>query len=76
MIRISDGQRRARLAQRHRLVPESRSDDPAVIADDLLALHSSDPVTVFLSVCARQADPSSASVEAALYDRRSLLRHR
>ena len=72
---ITDRQRRDRLAWRHRLVPTARAQDPCVIADDLVALHSSDPVTVFLSVCARQSEPSIASVEDALYNRRSLLRH-
>lgn len=74
-VRVSDSQRRVRLAWTHRLTPAARAQDPAEIADGLVALHSSDPVSVYLSVCARQVDPSIASVEAALYDDRSLLRH-
>lgn len=45
------------------------------IADDLVALHSSDPVTVHLSACARMLEPSIDAVEAALYDDRLLIRH-
>jgi hypothetical protein len=40
-----------------------------------VALHSSDPVTVFLSVMARMASPSIEAVEQALYADRSLIRH-
>ena len=39
---FSDNERRARLAWRHRLAPVARSQDPARIAEDLVALHSSD----------------------------------
>ena len=46
---VTADERRARLARRHRLLPEDRTDDVARIADDLVALHSTDPVTVYLS---------------------------
>jgi hypothetical protein len=72
--RITIGERRARLARRHRLVPSTRTDDIAAIADSLVALHSSDPVSVFLSALARMRNPSIAAVEAALYETRSVLR--
>ena len=39
-----------------------------------MALHSSDPVSVFLSALARMRHPSIAAVEAALYDARSVIR--
>ncbi len=68
-------ERRARLARRHRLVPDARTDDVAVIADDVVALHSTDPVTVFLSAMVRMRDPSVAAVEKALYVDRSVVRH-
>ncbi len=73
--RIDVEERRARLAERHRLLPPTRTDDLPQIADDLVALHSSDPVTVFLSAMARMAHPSIAAVEQALYVDRSLIRH-
>lgn len=74
-MRIAAEERRARLAERHRLLPRTRADDLPQITDDLVALHSSDPVTVFLSAMARMAHPSIAAVERALYIDRSLIRH-
>jgi hypothetical protein len=72
---IGTAERRARLSVRHRLVPSRRTDDVPAIVDDLVGLHSSDPVTVYLSVVARMSHPSFAAVESALYDDRTLLRH-
>ena len=74
-MRISDDERRARLAERHRLLPRTRTDDLTVLADDLVALHSTDPVTVYLSAMTRMVHPSIAAVERALYADRSLIRH-
>jgi hypothetical protein len=74
-LRIDAEERRARLAERHRLLPRTRTDDLPQIADDLVALHSSDPVTVFLSAMARMAHPSIEAVEQALYADRILIRH-
>ena len=48
-------ERRARLTRRHRLLSEERTDDVAAVADSVVALHSSDPVTVYLSAMARMA---------------------
>ncbi|MCW0216549.1 MAG: winged helix DNA-binding domain-containing protein [Pseudonocardia sp.] len=72
---ISTAQRRARLVTRHRLAPAHRLDDVPVLADDLVALHSTDPVTVYLSAAARMRTPALAPVDAALYEDRTLLRH-
>ena len=72
---IGVAERRARLARRHRLLPTTRTDDVARIADDVVALHSTDPVTVFLSAMARMRHPSVEAVERALYDDRSVVRH-
>jgi hypothetical protein len=74
-VRISADERRARLAGRHHLLPRTRTDDLPQIADDLVALHSSDPVSVFLSAMARMVHPSIEAVERALYVDRSLIRH-
>ena len=73
--RIDTAERRARLATRHRLASSRRTDDVVAIADDLVALHSTDPVTVYLSALARMQDPLLAAVEKALYDDRVLVRH-
>jgi hypothetical protein len=68
-------ERRARLARRHLLLPEDRTDDVARIADAVVALHSSDPVTVYFSAMARMRHPSVEAVERALYDERTVVRH-
>jgi hypothetical protein len=76
MVRtIGVAERRARLARRHRLLPEERTDDVVRIAEDLVALHSTDPVTVHLSVALRMRHPSIAALERALYEDRTLVRH-
>jgi hypothetical protein len=72
---IDAEERRARLAERHLLLPRTRTDDLPELVDDLVALHSSDPVTVYLSAMARMAHPSIQAVEQALYSDRSLIRH-
>ncbi len=73
--RIDVAERRARLAVRHRLVAAARTDDVVAITDGLVALHSTDPVSVYLSAAARMVTPRLAAMDEALYDRRSLLRH-
>ena len=75
MRQIGDDERRARLAERHLLLPRTRTDDVADIADALVALHSSDPVSVYLSAAARMANPSIEAIEQALYTDRRLVRH-
>lgn len=60
---------------RHRLTNTTRTDDVARIADDLVALHSTDPVTVHLSAAVRMRTPALPSVDAALYEERTLVRH-
>lgn len=69
---ITDQQRRARLVARHHLAGDATSIDQAV--RDLVVLHSSDPVTPFLSLRARVQGFAVADLEAALYEQRSLWR--
>jgi Winged helix DNA-binding domain len=71
---IDTAQRRARLVARHLLVPGARVMDPVAVADAVVALHATDPATVFLSAAARLAEPDVAAVERALYEDRTLLR--
>lgn len=75
MQTITNAERRRRLAGRHLLTPGGRTDDVAALTDGLVALHSSDPATVYLSALVRMATPSIEAVEAALYDERSIIRH-
>ena len=74
MRSITVAQRRARLARRHRLALSARGTDPADITASMLALHATDPATVYLSVSARGTGLTPADVERALYDDRTLLR--
>ncbi|MFJ8860960.1 winged helix DNA-binding domain-containing protein [Streptomyces sp. NPDC102451] len=74
MHRVDDEQRRARLGRRHLLAPSVRATSAVAVADALVALHATDAATVFLSVCARLADPGAGAVERALYEDVSLVR--
>jgi hypothetical protein len=65
-------ERRARLALRHGLTEPTGSPEEAT--EGMVALHSSDPVSPFLSAWARIDGFATADLEAALYDRRSLVR--
>ena len=47
----------------------------AVITDSVVALHSSDPSTVYLSALARMQRPSIEAISKALYDDRTVVRH-
>jgi len=73
---ITPAERRARLALRHRLTETTRAASPEEVADSLVALHGSDPATVFLAVGARLADPAGTVDETAraLYEDRTLVR--
>jgi hypothetical protein len=62
------------LARRHHLASSSKASDVVTVARDLVGLHGTDPVSIHLSAAARMKKPSIASVEAALYDERSLVR--
>ncbi|WP_037359351.1 winged helix DNA-binding domain-containing protein [Amycolatopsis orientalis] len=65
-------QRRARLGVRHRLAARATTVEEAV--DGVVALHATDPASVYLSAWARVHAMSVADVEDALYTRRTLLR--
>lgn len=74
MRRVEPAERRARLARRHHLAAESRTDDVAAIAGDVLGLHATDAATVHLSAAVRMRRPDPAAVDDALYERRSVVR--
>jgi len=74
MHRIRVAERIARLARRHRLAPESRAASPLEAARAMVALHSTDAVTVFLSTWARTRGFERVDLENALYEDRSLVR--
>jgi hypothetical protein len=66
-------ERRARLVARHRLGP-SRAESPTGVARSLVALHSTDPASVYLSVWARTTEFAPPDLEHALYEERSVVR--
>jgi hypothetical protein len=78
MHRIDVAERRRRLAVRHGLA--GRAAGVAGIARSLVALHSTDPATVYLSVLARSGRARSgglvtpADIDNSLYERRELVR--
>jgi len=72
--RIGIAQRRARLGRRHRLAGTTRSSTVEDAARAVVALHATDPASVFLSVQARMAGATVAAIERALYEERTLLR--
>jgi hypothetical protein len=74
MRRIDVAERRARLLRRHRLCRQSLSDEPEGAAAGVVALHATDPVSVYLSTLARMAAGDVAAVQRALYQERSLVR--
>src|SRR5665811_985616 len=67
-------ERRARLARRHGLAPESSFADPVKAARAVVGLHASDPASVFLGAWARVPNLSRVQMETALYEHRSLVR--
>ena len=73
---VDVAERRARLALRHRLAGAARGATPEEIAEALVALHGTDPATVYLALGARLADSARtvAETDRALYEDRSLVR--
>jgi hypothetical protein len=87
--RISVAERRARLARRHRLASDALAARPEDVARSLVAVHGTDPSSVYLALAARMTPdqgtgmtpdreagrpPAFASVDAALYEDRTLIR--
>ncbi|MFI0355418.1 winged helix DNA-binding domain-containing protein [Actinomadura sp. 9N407] len=74
MRRFGVAERRSRLGVRHRLAPGTAAGDPIEVARSLVAVHSTDPSSVYLSTLARMTDGDLGTVERALYDDRTLIR--
>ncbi len=74
MARITVAERRARLAVRHRLAAKARVGTPVAAADGMVALHATDPASVFLSIYARMKSPTVAGIERTLYEEKTLVR--
>jgi hypothetical protein len=72
--KVSVAERRARLAVRHHLAPSARAGTVTAAAEGMVALHGTDPASVYLAAWARTRDADRAAVEHALYAERSLVR--
>jgi hypothetical protein len=72
--RITTQQRRARLGVRHHLAERTRGTSSAELVEDLVVLHATDPVSVYLSIAARSTDLTADHLSEALYDDRTLIR--
>ena len=73
MRSFTAAERRARLARRHFLAEPAGSIDVAVAG--LVGLHATDPATPYLSLQARLPGFAVADLDAALYERRTLVKH-
>ena len=71
---ISADERRARLVARHGLASAGRPTTVLGAAEAMVALHATDPSSVYLSVAARVPDVTIGDIERALYDERVVLR--
>jgi hypothetical protein len=72
MRTITVQQRRRRLVRQHCL--DGTAASPEAVVDALVALHATDPASVYLAVLARSAASTLAGVSAAMYERRTLVR--
>ncbi|MET9884578.1 winged helix DNA-binding domain-containing protein [Streptomyces sp. NPDC006430] len=71
---VTTAERRHRLGRRHRLAPSTHATTVAEAADAVVALHATDPATVFLSARARLVAGDTAVIEQALYEDVTLVR--
>jgi hypothetical protein len=72
MRTITVQERRRSMVHRHHLAGDA--DGPEAVTRALIALHATDPASVYLSVLARSAASTVADVADAMYERRSLVR--
>jgi hypothetical protein len=70
----STAERRARLAARHHLAASARAGTAAEVAESLIALHGTDPASVYLAAWARTRAADSAAIDHALYEQQALVR--
>lgn len=72
MRTITVQERRRRLVRQHYL--DGGATSPEAVVDALVALHATDPASVYLAVLARSAASTLADVSEAMYVRRNLVR--
>jgi hypothetical protein len=74
MQSISNAERRRRLQTRHLLTPATRTSEVTDASDAVVALHGTDPATIYLSAWARTTDLSQAEIARAMYVDKRLVR--
>ncbi|MBZ5737248.1 winged helix DNA-binding domain-containing protein [Nocardioides mangrovi] len=74
MRRVTDVERRHRLARRHALAPGHRAADPETATRAMTVLHATEAPSVYLSLWARVDGLTVAEVDRALYDDRTLVK--
>ena len=72
MRTITVQERQRRLVRQHHL--DGGATSPEAVVDALVALHATDPASVYLAVLARSAASTLADVSEAMYVRRNLVR--
>jgi hypothetical protein len=72
--RITDSERRNRIAVRHALAPEHRLADVPAVTRAMTVLHATEAATVHLAVAARAEGVGPEDVDAELYDTRSVVK--
>ncbi len=73
LLAMGVAERRARMAARHHLAGERAGTVAAAVAG-VVALHGTDPASVYLAARARTRDVDKSAIERALYEERSLVR--
>ncbi len=71
---VTDQERRDRIARRHAIAPACRVGDAEAATRAMTVLHATEPPTVYLSVAVRTDGVTVADVDAALFEKRSLVR--
>ncbi len=74
MPEIDTAERRQRLQTRHLLTQSTRAAELATVADAMVALHATDPATVYLSAWARMSGGSQTDIADALYSDKAAIR--
>jgi hypothetical protein len=74
MRHVTDRERRARLARRHALSPSAHARTVEEAARAVVALHATNPPSVYLSAWARTARIAPDDVDRALYADRTLVK--
>ncbi|HJQ96518.1 MAG TPA: winged helix DNA-binding domain-containing protein [Acidimicrobiia bacterium] len=74
MRRVTDAERRARIARRHALAPEFKVGDAEAAVRAMTVLHATEAPSVYLSLFARVGSLKVSDVDAALYEDRTLVK--